>query len=190
MTEPRTTRQPSAWKLIRFALAINQATNKIYVANYGSNNISVIDGATNYTTTVTDPNVFQPQPTAVAVNPATGQIYVANYNTGNLSVITEEQLQSIPVTTAITPLANNLATSVAPIFSFSSTNNVDLHERPLLPGRQLAGRVDVRYQSGIGRVQRQHADTATGVHTIYAHDRRTGIDFDNISAAAARSSAI
>ncbi len=31
---------------------MNPVTNKIYVANYGSNNVTVIDGATNSTTTV------------------------------------------------------------------------------------------------------------------------------------------
>ena len=34
-----------------WAVAVNPVTNKIYVANYGSNNVTVIDGATNATTT-------------------------------------------------------------------------------------------------------------------------------------------
>ena len=34
------------------AVAVNPDTNKIYVANYYSNNVTVIDGATNNTTTV------------------------------------------------------------------------------------------------------------------------------------------
>ena len=34
------------------AVAVNPVTNKIYVANYSSNNVTVIDGATNGTTTV------------------------------------------------------------------------------------------------------------------------------------------
>ena len=36
-----------------YAVAVNPMTNKIYVANYNSNNVSVIDGATNSTITVT-----------------------------------------------------------------------------------------------------------------------------------------
>ena len=51
-------------------------TNKIYVANDGSNNVTVIDGATNATTTVADRNAYEPY--AVAVNPVTNKIYVAN----------------------------------------------------------------------------------------------------------------
>ena len=35
-----------------YAVAVNPVTNKIYVANYGSDNVTVIDGATNDTTTV------------------------------------------------------------------------------------------------------------------------------------------
>ena len=43
-----------------YAAAVNEVTNKIYVANSGSNNVTVIDGATNSTTTVTDPNASHP----------------------------------------------------------------------------------------------------------------------------------
>ena len=35
-----------------YAVATNPVTNKVYVANSGSNNVTVIDGATNATTTV------------------------------------------------------------------------------------------------------------------------------------------
>ncbi len=34
-------------------MAVNPVTNKIYVANSSGNNVTVIDGATNSTTTVT-----------------------------------------------------------------------------------------------------------------------------------------
>ena len=49
-------------------------TNKIYVANYDSDNVTVIDGATNATTTV----AVGTNPYAVAVNPVTNKVYVAN----------------------------------------------------------------------------------------------------------------
>lgn len=58
-------------------LAVNSSTNKIYVANAGGN-VTVIDGATNSTTTVTDPNAKGMVPTALAVNPVTNKIYVVN----------------------------------------------------------------------------------------------------------------
>src|SRR5260370_36032176 len=47
-----------------------------YVANTNSNNVTVIDGATNATKTVTDVSAIKP--VAVAVNPVTNKIYVTN----------------------------------------------------------------------------------------------------------------
>jgi DNA-binding beta-propeller fold protein YncE len=88
----------NATGLAVYAVAVNQVTNKIYALNnntdrLGSNpgSVTVIDGATNSTTTVTDPNAISPF--AVAVNPATNKIYVANEggypgpNHGNVTVI-------------------------------------------------------------------------------------------------------
>jgi len=57
------------------AVAVNPVTNKIYVTNCNSDDVTVIDGATNDTTTVPAGN----GPNAVAVNPVTNKIYVANY---------------------------------------------------------------------------------------------------------------
>jgi len=94
---------PNASSLSPAAIAVNPVTNKIYVANnsipipFSTNpgNVTVIDGATNSTTTITDPNAFSPL--AVAVNSATNKIYVANdgnfylnppgSNDGNVTVI-------------------------------------------------------------------------------------------------------
>jgi YVTN family beta-propeller protein len=66
------------------AMAVNPVTNKIYVTSVLSNNIvTVIDGATNNTTTVAVGNI----PQAVAVNSVTNQIYVANTYSNNVTVI-------------------------------------------------------------------------------------------------------
>src|ERR1043165_2459173 len=65
------------------ALAVNPATNKIYVANYGSNTVTVIDGSNNTTSTV----MAGSHPFAIAVNPATNKIYVANNGSSNVTVI-------------------------------------------------------------------------------------------------------
>ena len=64
-------------------MAVNPVTNKIYVANTDSNNVTVIDGATNATTTV----AAGAHPCAVAVNPVTNKIYVANHGSNNVTVI-------------------------------------------------------------------------------------------------------
>lgn len=66
-------------------VAVNQATNMVYVANFLSSDVTVIDGATNSTITVTDPNASGPYD--VAVNPATNKIYVPNFDSGTVTVI-------------------------------------------------------------------------------------------------------
>src|SRR5271170_7304332 len=54
------------------AVAVNSVTNQIYVLNQTSENVTVIDGATNNTTTVP----VGPNPVDIAVNSVTNQIYV------------------------------------------------------------------------------------------------------------------
>ena len=56
-------------------MAVNPNTNRIYVANHDSNNVSVIDGASN---TVVATVAVGTGPYGVAVNPNTNRIYVAN----------------------------------------------------------------------------------------------------------------
>src|SRR4051812_11033836 len=65
------------------SIAVNPMTNKIYVANENSNNVTVIDGATNATTTVGAGKA----PVALAVNPVTNKIYVANQTGNSVTVI-------------------------------------------------------------------------------------------------------
>ena len=64
-------------------VAVNPVTNKVYVANQGSDNVMVIDGVTNATTTVATGSI----PIAIAANPVTNKIYVANVGSNNVTVI-------------------------------------------------------------------------------------------------------
>jgi len=64
------------------AVAVNPIVNKIYVANNGSSNITIIDGATNDTAIVSAGS----GPQAIAVNPVTNKIYVANQG-GDVTLI-------------------------------------------------------------------------------------------------------
>ena len=82
------------------AAAANRATNQIYTANYGSNNVTVIDGATNNTTTVAAGQF----PYDVRVNPVTNNIYVSNY-CGN-----DPTCKSNGTVTVINGSTNNTAT--------------------------------------------------------------------------------
>ena len=65
------------------AVAVNPITNKIYVANFTSDDVTVIDGTNNSTITVAVGTI----PLAVAVNPVTNKIYVANEGSNNVTVI-------------------------------------------------------------------------------------------------------
>jgi YVTN family beta-propeller protein len=66
-------------------LVVNQTTNMVYVANFLSSNVTVINGATNSTSTITDPKASGPYD--VAVNEQTNKIYVPNFDSGNVTVI-------------------------------------------------------------------------------------------------------
>ena len=60
-------------------IAVNPVTNRLYVTNYDSNTVSVIDGATNAVVT----NVpVGARPTWIAANPETNKIYVSNAGAG------------------------------------------------------------------------------------------------------------
>jgi YVTN family beta-propeller protein len=66
------------------AVALNPVTNTVYIANVNSNNITVLDGATN---TVTATLASGIGPDAVGVNPVTNRIYVANNLSSTVTVV-------------------------------------------------------------------------------------------------------
>ncbi len=65
------------------AIAVNSVTNKIFVADSGSNDVDAIDGLTNSVTTIS----IGHDPSAIAVNAITNQIYVADYESNSVSAI-------------------------------------------------------------------------------------------------------
>ena len=79
------------------AVGVDPTTDTIYVANYASGTVSVIDGTTN---TVTDTVTVGTSPDAVGVDPTTDTIYVANQTSNSVSVIT---VPGAPTLTAATP---------------------------------------------------------------------------------------
>jgi YVTN family beta-propeller protein len=64
-------------------VAVNPVRDKVYVANNGSNNLTVIDGATGASTTI----AAGTEPWAVAVNPVTNKVYIANSGSHDATVI-------------------------------------------------------------------------------------------------------
>jgi YVTN family beta-propeller protein len=65
-------------------VGVDPATDTIYVANEGSNSVSVIDGATNTVTTTIGVGTY---PLGVGVDPATHTVYATNEVSGTVSVI-------------------------------------------------------------------------------------------------------
>jgi YVTN family beta-propeller protein len=65
-------------------IAVNPVTNKIYVANYGSANVSVINGSTYAVEAIVNVGT---NPTQVAANPVTNKIYVSNYGGKSVTMI-------------------------------------------------------------------------------------------------------
>ncbi len=104
------------------AIAVNSVTNKIYATNscgnhpncvypYPPGTVTVIDGATNNTTTV---NVGG-DPRALAVNSVTNKIYVADYGDDNVTVIdgitnntTIVNVGGLPNAVAVNPVTNKI----------------------------------------------------------------------------------
>lgn len=99
-----------------FAAAVNPLTNKIYVTNDyipAGFTVAIIDGATNATTTITDPKAVGPW--AVDANPATNKIYVANNGSANVTVIdgATNTFASVPagnspIAVAVNPITNKV----------------------------------------------------------------------------------
>ncbi len=93
------------------SLAVNETTNKVYVANANSNNVTVIDGRTYSTTTVP---VGQ-YPSGVAVNSITDKIYVVNAHDSTVTVIdgltnstSTIPVGSFPMAIALNPVTNKI----------------------------------------------------------------------------------
>ncbi len=98
-------------------------TNKIYIANAINSiigSVTVIDGATNSTTTV--PAGAGP----VAVNPVTNKIYVGNFNSNNVTVIDGATNATTTVAAGSNPfaLAVNPVTNKIYVASSVNSNNV------------------------------------------------------------------
>jgi YVTN family beta-propeller protein len=95
------------------AMQLNPVTNKIYVANSASNNVTVIDGATN-TAIATVPAGEQTY--VVAVNPVTNKIYIGNLGAANVTVIdgaTDTVIATVaadvdPAAIAVNPVTNKI----------------------------------------------------------------------------------
>ncbi len=94
------------------AVAANPVTNRTYVANQDSNNVTVNDGTNN---SVIATVAAGTSPAAVAVNTETNRIYVANFDSNNITVINGADnstqtiaIGSVPFEIAVNPITNRI----------------------------------------------------------------------------------
>jgi YVTN family beta-propeller protein len=105
------------------AIAVNSATSKVYVANFQSGNITVVDGATNVLSTITDPKAVNP--TGLAINQTTNTIYVTNSGSNNVTVIdgqTDSVVSTVPVGTFPIAVAVNPQTNFVYVANHGNSN--------------------------------------------------------------------
>lgn len=150
------------------AVAVNPGTNKIYIANYGGNTVSVIDGATNSRTTV----VVGTTPIAIALDRVTNKIYVANFSSNTVTVITEQQINSVPLLTTITPFANDTTSSTTPTFTFTAESSYSPIAAPVQDVYYQVDSWQGAWFSGIpqggGIFQGTSQALTQGIHIAYA----------------------
>jgi YVTN family beta-propeller protein len=102
---------------------VNQTTNRIYVANLNSNNVSVIDGGSN---TVVSTVVVGNSPSDIGINSTTNMIYVPNSSGNTVSVIdgnTDTVVATVPGMSSPLRLAVDSVTNQIFVSNFN-TNNV------------------------------------------------------------------
>lgn len=124
------------------SVGVNPETNRIYVTNYDSGDVSVIDGTTNSVIATIPVGTY---PWGLAVNPITNRIYVSNEDDSSLSVIdgaTNSVLSTIalgdrmPEGVAVNPNTNRIYVAAGLILAVidGATNSllasVPLPERP------------------------------------------------------------
>ena len=99
-------------------IALNPVTNRIYVTNEGTANITVIDGATNTTTTV----AVGGNPQGIAVNPSTNKIYVTSNWSHTVTVIDGVTNSTTTVAVGFDPraIAVNTATNKVYVANYGS----------------------------------------------------------------------
>ncbi len=72
------------WASLPFGVAANPATGRVYVANFGSGSLTVIDGVTNQVVTTVP---LAPEITYVAVNTQTNRVYAVSHAANMLYVL-------------------------------------------------------------------------------------------------------
>jgi YVTN family beta-propeller protein len=156
------------------AVSVNSTLNRIYVANNGNNStdfgsVTVIDGVSNASTSITDANANEPY--AVAANPVTNEVYVANNLSSNTSVVTAESVQPNPIAAVIVPLTNNQTSSETPTFKFTASNGLNTApvDELLFQLDSWLGSWTPATPTSPGNYKGTTTTLLPGFHTIYAY---------------------
>ena len=177
---------------IPWDVAVNPDTNRIYTANAGSSNVSVIDGASN---TVVDTVAVGDYPYGVAVNPDTNRIYVANSDSDNVSVIDGASntvvdtvaVGDYPYGVAVNPttnriyVTNNWGDSVSVIDGASNTV-VGTVGVGTTPGMTPPVPLGVAVNPNTNRIYVTNADNAGGPNSVFVIDGASNTVVATISA--------
>jgi YVTN family beta-propeller protein len=118
--------------------AFDSSNGDLYVANYGSSNVTVISGSTN--TTVANIEVGL-DPTSLYIDPVGGDVYVVNSGSDNVSVIsgsTNTVIATLPVGSDPGAVALDLATGQVFVTN-SGSANVSVISNPAGSGGHASG---------------------------------------------------
>lgn len=104
-------------------IAVDEATNQVYVANFHTGNISVIDGNSN-AVIATVPIGTGHSPYAIAVDQVTHQAFVLGQSSGNPSAVdavTPANVAPVPLTISVQPVSDPDILSFAPVLQTTNT---------------------------------------------------------------------
>jgi len=87
-------------------VAVDRASDLIYVSNAGDNTVSVIDGESN---AVIETDAVSGYPQAVSANPTLDRIYIGSFSTADISVINGKTNKVTNVSMSSTPTITGLA---------------------------------------------------------------------------------
>lgn len=161
---------------LRAALALNPATNQLYIPNGKDGNVTLLDGATFNRSSI----VSRVNPTLPLINPLDNRAYALNLGgtdaMGNViapsvTTIKPTDATAARATIAITPLAGSRTTSTTPTFTITPINPLPTNA---LPVRQVHYQVDTQTGSWLRATpngtnwQASLFGVANGVHVLYA----------------------
>src|SRR5437762_207623 len=122
LRSPRGTLATALLALLLLSIPSARAAPFAYITNNGSNNVSVLDTASNTVTATVAVGSF---PTGVAVNPAGTRVYVANYVSNTVSVldtVSNTVIGTVAVGTNPAGVAINPAGTRVYVTNLSSSN--------------------------------------------------------------------